>query len=271
MKNLPAIVLTKDRYRPFTVNMVAAYDELWPGHSLEFLVPYQSDNRSRSQVRRSRLTFVRTGDSFQDTMLGLLKGMEQEDWVYFCIDDKFPTRLNVPVMSQVMKSVSERHDELDEVAGLAFTRARRSLRWPGISITRTQCFGQQAYQRADLSNFWFHQLFRVKVLRAFFQSLPIVSAPKEMDGHGKTLNLGLRFMTTKNHNLSLAESTSRGRITSAALKSLNARGIAVESQFLENGVAEIEPMQPQGILDYSSLRVHDLVSSLANLMRKSWT
>ena len=251
--------------------MVAAYDELWPGHSLEFLVPYQSDNRSRSHVRRSRLTFVRTGDSFQDTMLGLLKGMEQEDWVYFCIDDKFPTRLNVPVMSQVMQSVSERHDELDEVAGLAFTRARNAIRWPGISITRLECFGQQAYQRADLSNFWFHQLVRVKVLRAFFQSLPIVSAAKEMDGHLKTLNFGLRFMTTKKHNLSLAESTSRGRITSAALKSLNARGIAVESQFLENGTVEIGPIQPQGIRDYLSVQLHDLVSSLVSPIRKPST
>ena len=248
--------------------MVAAYDELWPDHCLEFLVPYQSDNRSRPQVRRSRLTFVRTGDGFQDTMLGLLKGMGQEDWVYFCIDDKFPTSLSVPQMSQVMRMVLDGHDELDEVAGLAFTRARSSLRWPGISITRTKCFGQQAYQRAEMSNFWFHQLFRVKVLRAYFQSLPVVSAPKEMDGHGKTLNLDLRFLTTKKHNLSLAESTSRGRVTSTALRSLNARGIAVASHFFENGVADFEPLRPRGILDHSSVHLHDLVSSLANPIRK---
>ena len=248
--------------------MLAAYDELWPDHSLEFLVPYQSDSRTRPQVRRSRMTFVRTGDSFQETMLGLLKGMGQEDWVYFCVDDKFPTRLNVPPMSQVMRAVLEGHDELDEIAGLAFTRARSSLRWPGISITGTQCFGQRAYQRAEMSNFWFHQLFRVKVLRAYFQSLPIIQAPKEMDGHGKTLQLGLRFLTTQRHNLSLAESTTRGRITTGAMRSLNARGIEIESQFLEKGVAEFEPIEPRGVSDHLSVHLHDLVSSFSKPMRK---
>ena len=263
METLPAIVLTKDSYRPFTTNMIASYDELWPAHPLEFLVPYQSDTSTCPQVRQSRITFVRTRESFQETILCLIAGMDEDAWVYFCIDDKFPTMLHQPLISDIFQRVLLGEVQEQDASALGFTRARKSLNWPGISINQYVVFAQPSYRRAQpFTNFWFHQLLRVKVLRGFFQSLLNVSVAKDMDGHGKTLDPPGHFFTTRKHGLSLAESTSRGRITATARESLDARGIEFSSAFLEGGVRQVEPIFPRGLRDQSKLFLHDLGSSI---------
>ena len=41
MKQIKAIVLTYDKYRVFTDNMILCYEKLWPNHPFIFHVPYQ--------------------------------------------------------------------------------------------------------------------------------------------------------------------------------------------------------------------------------------
>jgi hypothetical protein len=262
VNSVPAIVMTKDSYRPFTLNMILSYEELWPDHPLEFFVPYQDDTSMGPKIHRSRINFIQTAPGFRDTVLTLLEGLGCDDWVYFCIDDKFPTRVNASLMSEVFDRVRSGEANPPEVAGLAFTRSRAAVSWPDISIKKSVSFGQQAYRKASLVNFWFHQLVRVQVLLDFFQTLPAVSAAKEMDFHVQEFRQDGVFLTTRTHALSLSESTSRGRVTASALKSLQSRQIDVGQTFLENGVAEIEVIEPVGMVDRAKIKLHDLSSAV---------
>jgi len=260
--------MTKDSYRPFTANMIASYEELWPGHPLEFFVPYQQDRSIGSKTGRSRIKFIKTAPGFHDTVLTLLEGLRGDDWVYFCIDDKFPTWVNVPLMSGVFDRVRSGAANPPQVAGLAFTRARAAVSWPNISLEERVGFGVRAYHRRSMTNFWFHRLVRVQVLLDFFTKLPPVSSAKEMDFYSRQFKYDAVFLTTRSHALSLSESTSRGRVTASALKSLQSRQIDVGSSFLENGVADVGDMEPTGMKDHAKIKLHDLSSALVS--RKFW-
>lgn len=252
-------MLTKDSYRPFTVNMVASYDHLWPDHPLEFLIPYQHDFSRPPQMSHSRVTFVQTREEFQPTILNLLSGLHEDSWVFFCIDDKFPTFVDHTFMSKIIDNVLRKGDPHPELVSLAFTRARKCLCWPDISIDQSLCFGEPCYRRAPFANFWFHQLVRVKVLRAYFDTLPPIQSAKEMDGHGATIRLAGGFSVTRQHALSMSESTSRGRITSTALHALGERGIDFDLEFLSQGSADVEPMRPDGVVGRSKVLLHDML------------
>ncbi len=217
-----------------------------------------------SKIRRSQIKFIKTATGFHDTVLTLLEGLRGDDWVYFCIDDKFPTWVNVPLMSGVFDRVLSGAADSPQVAGLAFTRSRAAVSWPGISLEESVSFGSRAYQKRSMTNFWFHRLVRVQVLLDFFTTLPPVFSAKEMDFHVRQFKYDAVFLTTRSHALSLSESTSRGRVTASALKSLQTRQIDVGSSFLENGVADIGDMEPTGMLDHAKIKLHDLSSALVS-------
>jgi len=86
---IKAIVLTCDRYRAITEHMIFQYDRLWPGHPFVFHVPYQElDGVDTEQVK-----YLTAPSDIKGTVLHLLTDIDDEEWIYWCVDDKYPIQL----------------------------------------------------------------------------------------------------------------------------------------------------------------------------------
>ena len=86
---MKAIILTCDRYRAITEHMMLKYRELWPDHPFTFRIPYQRLDGSATKDRE----YVRTPDPIRETALTLLADLEDEECIYWCVDDKYPIQL----------------------------------------------------------------------------------------------------------------------------------------------------------------------------------
>src|SRR5262249_53082236 len=117
-ERVPAIVLTCDRYHPFAAHMIMRYDTVWPSHPFTFHVPYQ-----RSALRGPRVTSRHTREPIRATVLDLLEEFDDEAWIYWCIDDKYPVQFVEPPVAHVTDAISS--DSLPGVDGVLFCRCRR--------------------------------------------------------------------------------------------------------------------------------------------------
>jgi len=86
---LKAIVLSCDRYRAITEHMILQYERLWPDHPFVFRIPYQ---RARG-LDTKRTTYRQTPEDIKGTVLHLVADLDDEEWIYWCVDDKYPIQL----------------------------------------------------------------------------------------------------------------------------------------------------------------------------------
>ena len=116
---LKAIVLTYDKYRPLFLHMVSKYEELWADFPVRYYVPYQDPLFSEQE---NSFEFVSSEAPIKQTMEALLRGLDDDEMVYWCIDDKYPIWLDINKVSAVVNwAVSQRIGTCD---GVLFCRCR---------------------------------------------------------------------------------------------------------------------------------------------------
>ena len=120
-RRVPAIVLTCDRYHPFAAHMIMRYDAVWPSHPFAFHVPFQ-----QRPLPGVRIAARQTPEAIRGTVLGLLQEFDDETWIYWCIDDKYPIQLVQPTVARLAEAVVS--DRLPGVDGVIFCRWRKLLR-----------------------------------------------------------------------------------------------------------------------------------------------
>lgn len=257
-KKIPAIVLSYDRNRVFAENMILSYQELWRSHPFHFFVPYQENLKLHPNIDRSSVTLVNTKPQIRETVLALLEPFEDDDLVFWSIDDKFPTLLRAGVLNSVFSSLMNPAVNAGFQA-LLFTRARSLVSFPGIDRTETEVLGLPAYRVHTNNQFWLHQLVRVGRLRDFFGTLPEISQAKEMDRYVRNLPSPDSVFVLKTNALILNESTSRGVPTTAALGSLQEKSISIPSG-LGSASVEIRPIGQPTLGERVRKYRHDLCS-----------
>jgi hypothetical protein len=233
---LPAIVLTCDRYHLFTAHMIARYEAMWPAHPFAFQVPYQHE-----PLRGPRVTPRRTAEPIRATVLELLRERPDEQWVYWCIDDKYPLRLVQPAVTRIADAV--RAGECGDLDGILFCRARKMLRPDRLMPERREGpGGVWLLRRKDYSQMWIHQFFRVKVLRHVFERFPdSVPTAGALDPLKYTIPLpaGHRLYVVETNLAEFGESTIEGRVTENCAASLAAHGFAIPHALRQN---EAQPL-----------------------------
>ena len=222
---MKAIVLTYDRNEALAGHMISCYEELWPHHPFTFRVPYQNPARC---TPHERTEYIQSGPGIKSTVLTLLSGLDDEEWIYWCIDDKYPVSLRLEAIEPIYHAI---HDGgLSDISGILFCRARRMLD-PAfldeeeLEFGREVLLGRKAYQQI-----WIHQFLRVKVLRFMFESFPdVIEQAEVMDGMKDQLvkPAGHRLYVTSVNHAVFGESSFRGVITSNCLASLKAKGLAI--------------------------------------------
>ncbi|HEY2569479.1 MAG TPA: hypothetical protein VGI25_09180 [Candidatus Udaeobacter sp.] len=226
---IKAIVLTCDRYRAIAEHMIFQYDRLWPDHPFVFQVPYQE----LGGVDTDRVKYLAAPSDIKGTVLHLLEEIDDEEWIYWCIDDKYPIQLVTGKIACLISNAM-RSPEAD---GLLFCRCRATLNSPKLTLYPGKVknpFGDVYFERKAWLQIWIHQILRAKVIRYLFSHLPDhISSAKEMDDlkdDVPKLPEHKLFVTRENFAV-FGESTRRGVITQNCYESMIAAGIELPEWF----------------------------------------
>jgi hypothetical protein len=226
---LKAVVLSCDRYRAITEHMILQYERLWPDHPFVFRIPYQ---RARG-LDTKRITYRQTPEDIKGTVLHLLADLDDEEWIYWCVDDKYPIQLVTEKIAVLIRHALG----APEMSGLLFCRCRVTLNSPKLALYPKEIVspsGDTYLERKAWYQIWLHQLLKVKVLRYLFNHLPDrIPSAKEMDQLKDNIVKPpeLRLFVTKENFAVFGESTARGLITQNCYESMVANQIELPEWF----------------------------------------
>jgi|688.fasta_scaffold171172_3 hypothetical protein len=234
--DIPAIVLTCQKYVPLAEHMIDRYAAVWPDHPFVFRLPDGSAAREMALRHPGRVTLVPTAEGegrgrFRAAVLGLLDGLADDAWIYWCIDDKYVMWLDRRAADGVVQAVRSVTDP--GICGLCFARARKLFDPAHISTEQLRIGRQTFLRRTSYSQIWLHQFLRVRVLRDLFAGFPeVIESAKEMDAlHlARTLPADQRLYVLDHNAVVFGESTSRGVLTANCAASLR-RGRGLPAGF----------------------------------------
>ena len=119
---MKAIVLTYDRNAIITEHMIKCYEDIWPHNPFTFRIPFQNNDRC---INRSNREYIKTSPAIKDTVLELLSDLHDDEWIYWCIDDKYPVKLDLPEIESIYKLLYT--NTIENISGILFCRARQML------------------------------------------------------------------------------------------------------------------------------------------------
>ena len=221
---MKAIVLTYDRNAVLAGHMIACYDRLWPDHPFIFRIPFQDER----QVTGSGHEFISAPAPIRDTVLTLLNDLPDDEWVYWCIDDKYPVALDLEPVRSLYQAIDS--GQAGECSGILFCRARRMLDPTCLTGAETRVGDQLLLERRSWHQIWLHQFIRAGVLKYLFTAFPSeMENPGIMDRLKDTLEkpAGFRLFVTAENRAVFGESTFNGVITENCLESLAANGFKI--------------------------------------------
>jgi len=226
---MKAIVLTCDKYRALTEHMILKYDEVWPGHPFQFIIPYQELRGEESE----RIKFVKTPQPIKPTVLELLSSLDDEEMVYWCLDDRYPIKILTDKVEAMLRDLEAN----PEMSGLLFCRAGHTLVSPDLALIPGEwksSSGSTYLERKSWYQIWLHQFIRVKVIRNLFEQFPdeipfALIMDKLKFQVQKPADHRL-FVTVSNHAV-FGESSSGGVITQNCYDSIIQTGIELPPHF----------------------------------------
>ena len=226
---MKAIVLTFDRHRAITQHLMLQYERLWPDHPFRFRIPYQQLRGPDSE----RAEYIESPPEIAATVLRLIHDIEDEEWVYWCSDDKYPIRLILEKIKELLNYALT----ASEISGLLFCRTRVTLDRPELALHPHELAtpaGDILLERRGWYQIWIHQFLKAKVLRSLFSQLPLeVPSAKALDRLkdqvAKPAAYHL-FVTEQNFAI-FGESTKRGLITRNCLESIAQTDIELPEWF----------------------------------------
>jgi hypothetical protein len=220
---MKALVLTYDKYRPLTEHMIGKYGQLWPQHPFTFRIPYQQLAGKAEPARE----YIRCPSGIKQTVLALIDGLDDEEWIYWCIDDKYPVKLDIGGIESIRNWIRRDYDQsVDSILCCRPRKLTKQKRLTGRLLKTGN--GTTLLERKNYKCIWIHQFLRVKVLRHLFEAFPdVIPNAKAMDklkGHVRKPD-DHRLYVTKNTMAVFGESTMRGVITENCYRSLQNLGL----------------------------------------------
>ena len=230
---MKAIVLTCDRFRVMTEHMILRYEQLWPDHPFVFRIPFQKLREPDSE----RVKYIEapggTPAKIPGSILRLISDLDDDEWVYWCSDDKYPIRL---ITNKIVDLIDDATHSSD-MSGLLFCRCRAVLDSPKLTLypkERVNSLGDICFERKAWHQIWIHQLLRVKVLRHLFSHLPAdIPTAKAMDKLKDNVAKlpEHRLFVTKDNFAVFGESTHKGLITQNCYDSIKSTDIELPRWF----------------------------------------
>jgi hypothetical protein len=229
ISKIPAIVLSYDRNRAITDHMIDCYRHLWPDNPFVFHIPYQQLwGNSKNRV------LIKSPEAIKASVLLLIKNMDDDDWVYWCIDDKYPIKLDIKIMEVICEWITKGSNP--NVSGILLCRARNLLLSKNLTGERIELFGHSFLERKNYHQIWIHQFLRAKVIRSMFKNFPdIISKAGDMDAfkNAQTKDSNHKIYVIEKNRAVFGESTINNKITKNCLLSMKNRKIDIPEWFKE--------------------------------------
>lgn len=242
---MKAIVLTCDKYIQLTNHMIHKYQQLWPNNPFCFHVPYQNYPKFLQEKYGDKINLIPCKSDIISTINTLLSNLDNDEWIYWCIDDKYPISLNIQKIQLIYNWIYTLNNP--EISGIIFCRTRNLknkslIPWKfenqHLIIENEKILidnmGNKYFQRKDYSQIWIHQFLKVKVLRNLFRNFPNeLSNAKEMDYFKYQIQLPHehKLYVSKFNLAKFGESTTRGYLTLNCAKSLQRLGFKLPQDF----------------------------------------
>lgn len=164
---MKALLLTYDRQVGLAELVVKSYLRLWNGCPFQFLVPRNDDRSPHFEflIAQKNVTIVPTPISIRSTMSALLERADDEEWIYWCIDDRYPIEIDQRRIEMVFDFIASGAAGHLNAIKLIHWKETANPEGKDIEIGDRQFRFQVPY---SAWGFWHHHFLRAKVLKEIF-------------------------------------------------------------------------------------------------------
>jgi hypothetical protein len=166
-----AIVLTYDD-RHYLANLtVAAYCHLWKNNNFTFLIPYNNSIPNITYNDVAPIRYIKSAKSIRATILNLLDGVPDDQFVYWCLDDIYPVRVyNQELLNDICYYIENdkvpKHVDAIRTIRKAYHPLRHNIH--NIHINKYKFDRLNLGVTDQFYGFWFHYFIRCKTLKRIF-------------------------------------------------------------------------------------------------------
>jgi hypothetical protein len=160
---MKAIVLSYDKQVGLAQLVIKAYQNMGVANYLEFLVPINQQDTRKYFDQFDNVRCIDSPEDIINTMRSLLEGIPDEEWVYWCIDDRYPLSVNPYEFERILELINK--------GDLAFANGIKLMHWREDLTNETKIINNIEFSKQEsigTMGFWHHHFLRAKVLRRFF-------------------------------------------------------------------------------------------------------
>ncbi|MEQ9484599.1 hypothetical protein [Coleofasciculus sp. F4-SAH-05] len=231
---MKAIVLTCDKNMFIVDHMIHTYQKFWYNNPFVFIVPYGKYAHNLHEKYGKKVELIETESEklfypiktdkgtkkvslIKKTVLSLLENIPDEEWIYWCIDDKYLIQIKPEKVIKLYLWIKNIQDL--SISGICFCR--------GFPLANNQNLkldskiyspdGEVFLERKNYEQIFCHQFVRAKVLKTLFATFPDRPFfPKEMDDFHRQVKIPNNqklYVIKENNMVSFGESTIAGKLT----------------------------------------------------------
>jgi len=205
--------------------MIRCYDDLWHDHPFIFRIPFQHEDRCYPLKNRE---YLRTPSEIKPTVLKLIEDLDDEEWIYWSIDDRYPTRLDRINLGSIINNLSK--SDIPDFCGIMFCRSKVMLKRERLLKNLTISSDFQVFERFDYFKIWVPQFLKVKVISCLFTNFPDkIEKAIEMDALKNAFQkpINQRLFVTGEDYADFEESTIGGVLTELCYADLLSKGFKI--------------------------------------------
>lgn len=262
---MKAIVLSCDKYVKFADHLIATYQNLWPANPFRFRIPYNLNYpKFLKEKYGEKIQLIPTKEAIKATILELISDLNEEEWVYWCMDDHYPIELKIEEIYKIYSYITNNKIKNNKISSISLCRTKNlSLNYKDIILGNNS---KPFLERRDYKGIWMHQFLKVKVLRYLFSNFPDNAFNAHlMDRFKRELKIPQDqvFLVSKKSMIILGESTYRGQLTRNCVESFEKHNLQLPSNF----VVASDKYVIRGQLYYNWLINYSLVNNLRSMLK----
>lgn len=229
---MKAVVLTCDKYIKLAEHTILTYEKLWKNNPFTFRVPYNSNYPNFLKEKYGeKIELVKTESPIKQTVLTLLADLDDEEWIYWCMDDRYLVRIKDRIAQDIYNLITTIKEP--EICCILLILPEKHVKFKlikeDIKIVTPNGFSLFKTSRKSL---WRPQFLRVKVIRRLFSGFPDYDfAAKEMDSFTKNTVKEEKCYVPEKNLVVVGESTHRGELTENCASSFKKFGLEIPKQF----------------------------------------